>query len=101
MVSGSAIIMHRANSKAIHRDEKVAESLEVLNTGFNSSGAQVTFVLASIDRRVNSTWFGPLTLGTDAEMEMLSSLHQGGVADLNVYSVGYVAQFGKVSEAEH
>lgn len=52
-------------------------------TGGSNTGFQ--FVLASVDRTTNSSWY-TCTPGSSAETSMKNALHMGGAADLNLYS---------------
>jgi hypothetical protein len=57
--------------------------MSVLNNAYGSSG--YTFVLASVDRTTNSTWY-TMTPGSSAETNAKNALRKGGAAALNLYS---------------
>lgn len=69
--------------------QQINDQIQVLNDSYagNTGGAatQFGFVLAGTDTTNNSTWFN-CTPGSTAETQMKNALHQGGKADLNVYT---------------
>jgi hypothetical protein len=71
-------------------DTAIANQIAVLNQAYSgATGGYNTlyrFTLVSTDRTANNTWF-PCTGGT-CEQEMKNALHQGGAADLNLYTNG-------------
>jgi hypothetical protein len=62
---------------------QITNQISVLNAAYASGGW--TFVLASVDRTTNATWY-TVTPGTSAETQMKNALHQGTAADLNLYT---------------
>lgn len=60
--------------------------MDVLNKDFANSG--FSFILAGTDRTVNVDWFNNSTPLSTQQTDMKADLHQGGPADLNIYSVG-------------
>lgn len=67
------------------RDEQITEQISVINAAYASTG--LVFEHAGTDRTDNATLFhraGPENIWQD---EMKGSLRQGGVYDLNIYSV--------------
>ena len=72
-------------------DTTIANQIAVLNNAFGgvTGGANTIyrFVLVSVDRTANNTWF-TATNGTTAERQMKSALRRGGAADLNFYTNG-------------
>ncbi|KAH8927066.1 zincin [Atractiella rhizophila] len=74
-------------------DAQISSTISTLNSQLSSTG--VTFTLAGTTRTQNSNWFssaGP-NLNTGAEnslaIAMKTGLRQGGVADLNLYTVAF------------
>ncbi|HJR07519.1 MAG TPA: zinc metalloprotease [Pyrinomonadaceae bacterium] len=72
-------------------DTAIANQIKVLNDAYSGAtgGANTIyrFTLVSTDRTANNAWF-TTTDGTTAEREMKTALHQGGAADLNLYTNG-------------
>lgn len=62
-------------------DATLATQVDVLNDSFSLRGT--SFLLASIDRTLNSSWFNGCDSGPAKQMKRL--LHQGSATDLNVY----------------
>jgi hypothetical protein len=62
---------------------QVNDQLNVLSAAYASSG--FTFVLASLDRTTNATWYAA-TPGSAGETQMKTALHTGTSADLNLYT---------------
>lgn len=58
--------------------------ISVLNDAYAGTG--FSFSLVSVDTTDNPSWYNGLTNGGSAERDMKTSLHQGGKADLNVYT---------------
>ena len=56
--------------------------MEVMNTAYGPSG--IEFVTSDTDFTVNDEW-AAVTMGSQAELDMKSSLKQGSYADLNIY----------------
>lgn len=65
--------------------------MSVLNQDFRSSDLQ--FVLADVDRTINPDWFDNAEPKTQQQTDMKNALRQGGAADLNLYSVGWVSSY--------
>ncbi|KAJ7692459.1 hypothetical protein B0H17DRAFT_541189 [Mycena rosella] len=59
------------------------------------SGTGITWVLAGTTRTVNAAWFNTAGPDTSVQTSMKNSLRTGGVADLNVYTVGFVSGAGE------
>ncbi|TFK92951.1 metalloprotease [Polyporus arcularius HHB13444] len=70
-------------------DSMIADQITVLNEGYAPSGLQ--FVLKNTTRTVNWNYFNQAGLGTSVQTQMKQELRQGGVADFNVYTVGFKA----------
>ena len=64
----------------------LTEQMSVLNSAF--APAALSFKVASIDRTVNADWFNNAAPDSPQETAMKSALRKGGVADLNIYTVG-------------
>lgn len=54
------------------------------------AGFGITWVLAGTTRTVNANWFNLAGPSSSYQTAMKTALRQGGKADLNVYTVGYV-----------
>lgn len=74
-------------------DSQIQSSMNVLNQDYSGSG--ITFNLVRTIRTTNRDWFRGA--GIDAndrttyqQTQMKNALRQGGAADLNIYSVGFV-----------
>lgn len=63
-------------------DQKITDSINVLNAAYASTGWQ--FALVATDRTTNSTW--ATCSGGTCETNMKNALRQGTADDLNVYS---------------
>jgi len=61
------------------------------------SGTGISWSLAGTTRTINADWFNNVAPGTSQQTAMKTSLRQGGVADLNVYSVGFVFHVSGIS----
>jgi hypothetical protein len=59
--------------------------MKVLNDAYKDSGFQ--FRLADTDTTTNAGWYGA-HMGSPAEKEMKTKLHEGGADDLNIYTTG-------------
>ncbi|KAI0722191.1 metalloprotease [Cerioporus squamosus] len=70
-------------------DSMIADQITVLNEGYAPSGLQ--FVLKNTTRTVNWNYFNQAGPGTSVQTQMKQELRQGGVADFNVYTVGFTA----------
>ncbi|KAG6914302.1 hypothetical protein DXG01_001210, partial [Tephrocybe rancida] len=64
----------------------IEEQIDVLDKAYGSS--YLRFSLANTTRTVNTTWFNSAGPGSSDQTAMKKALRQGGVADLNVYTVG-------------
>jgi len=71
-------------------DSQITAQISVLNQDYASVG--VSWVLAGTTHTVNSDWFNNVGPDSSQQTDMKTSLRQGGAADLNVYSVGFVLQ---------
>ena len=71
-------------------DVAIAAQMKVLNDSFGGltggAGTGLSFVLVSVDRTVNNTWY--TTTGGASEAAMKSALRKGGARDLNFYTNG-------------
>lgn len=71
-------------------DTAIANQIAVLNQAYSgATGGYNTlyrFTLVSTNRTANNTWF--TCTGGTCEQEMKNALHQGGAADLNLYTNG-------------
>jgi hypothetical protein len=70
------------------RDSQITNQISVMNSGF--SGSSYSFVHTGTTRTVNADWFNNAGPGSSQQTAMKSALRQGGVKDLNVYTVGSV-----------
>jgi Pregnancy-associated plasma protein-A len=66
-------------------DTQIASQIAVLNTAYASAGFR--FVLASIDRTVDTAWFD-MTQGSTAERDAKAALRVNGKNRLNLYITG-------------
>ena len=73
-------------------DSMIADQIDVLNEDYASTG--LSFVLANTTRTTNSQWFNQVGPDSTLQTTMKKTLRQGGVADLNVYTVGFVSGSG-------
>ncbi|KAH9927115.1 metalloprotease [Epithele typhae] len=73
-------------------DSQIADQIDVLNADYSNTG--LSFVLANTTRTTNSNWFNNVGPDTSLQTTMKNTLRQGGVADLNVYSVGFKSGAG-------
>jgi hypothetical protein len=64
---------------------RIKSQIQVLNDAFAGTG--IRFVLRSVDRRKNSTWFA-MTMGSAAERDAKAALAIDPAHVLNVYSAG-------------
>jgi hypothetical protein len=67
-------------------DSQLADQVTVMNEAFSGSG--ITWRLGGTTRTVNSDWFARAGPDSSQQTAMKRALRQGGVADLNVYTVG-------------
>jgi hypothetical protein len=63
--------------------------MSVLNNAYTGTG--LSWVLAATTRTINADWFENVAPGTSQQTAMKLALRQGGAADLNVYTVQFVA----------
>ncbi|KAH9077472.1 metalloprotease [Lactarius deliciosus] len=68
-------------------DGTIFAQMDVLTNKFASTG--LTFRLVGIDRTVNADWFNNAAPNSPQQTAMKKYLRKGGVADLNIYSVGF------------
>jgi len=73
-------------------DSQIADQISVMNTGYSNMG--YSWTLAGTDRTVNADWFNNAGPGSSQQTAMKQTLRTGGVADLNVYSVGFTSGSG-------
>ena len=71
------------------RDSQIADQIDVMNKDYASVG--LSWVLANTTRTVNADWFDSVGPDSSQQTHMKATLRQGGVNDLNVYSVGFVS----------
>ncbi|HET8594011.1 MAG TPA: zinc metalloprotease [Intrasporangium sp.] len=64
-------------------DAQISSQLKVLNTAYTGTG--LSFTLAGKDVTANDAWYN-VSSGSTAERDMKQALHQGGKADLNLYT---------------
>jgi hypothetical protein len=85
---------HVINKSASAANGDVPESqlqaqIDELNKSYSGQNGGIAtpyrFVLASVDRTTNASWFG-VSYGSAAEREMKTKLRQGGPGDLNFYT---------------
>jgi hypothetical protein len=69
-------------------DAAIANQIAVLNTAYSGgtggSNTLYRFTLVSTNRTANNTWY--TCTGGTCEQQMKTALHQGGAADLNLYT---------------
>lgn len=68
------------------RESQINAQIAVINKAY--AGVGISWVLAGITRTVSWDWFNYVKRGALQETAMMSALKQGGVKDLNVYTVG-------------
>ncbi|KAJ3502251.1 hypothetical protein NMY22_g18649 [Coprinellus aureogranulatus] len=68
-------------------DQQIADQISVINAAYALTG--LTFELAGTDRTDNATLFHKVGPENVWQYEMKDALRQGGVYDLNVYSVAF------------
>jgi hypothetical protein len=66
---------------------QITAQIDVMNVAYYPSGLQ--WQLAEITHTTNEGWFNNAGPDTDEQTAMKATLRKGGVADLNVYSVGF------------
>jgi hypothetical protein len=64
-------------------DTQIQAQIAVLNAAYAPTG--YSFVLASVDRTTNATWYG-MSPGSGAERTAKAALRQGTADDLNIYT---------------
>lgn len=74
-------------------EQTIFDQVSVLNHDYSNTG--LSFNLVNISRVHNQTWFLKVTPESDYERVMKETYRQGGPADLNVYTVGFVEGEGK------
>ena len=62
---------------------QIVDQIDVLNAAYAPSG--FSFILASVDRTTNATWY-TMTPGSTAERDAKASLRIGTADDLNIYT---------------
>ena len=85
-------------------DSLIAAQIGVLNQDFGPVG--FSWVLAETTRTVNADWFNTAGFdntgrGNSEQAAMKASLRRGGILDLNIYSVGFVAYVPDTSMKDH
>jgi len=73
-------------------DSQIAAQISVMNTAYANMG--YSWTLAGTTRTVNADWFNNAGPGSSQQTAMKQSLRTGGVAALNVYSVGFTSGSG-------
>ncbi|KAJ7921094.1 metalloprotease [Mycena leptocephala] len=73
-------------------DSQISAQVDVMNKAYSGSG--ITWVLGGTTRTVNAAWFNGAGPDSSLQTAMKNSLRTGGVADLNVYTVGFVSGSG-------
>ncbi|KAJ7142851.1 metalloprotease [Mycena epipterygia] len=73
-------------------DSQITAQVNVMNAAYSGSG--ITWVLGGTTRTVNAAWFNGAGPDSSLQTAMKSALRTGGVADLNVYTVGFVSGSG-------
>ncbi|KAG6848068.1 hypothetical protein H0H93_003671 [Arthromyces matolae] len=68
-----------------NRDTVIQEQIKVLNTGYKN--LNIRWTLAGTTHQENSDWWKNVAQHNLKELAMKKTLRQGGVADLNVYTV--------------
>ncbi|KAI0296333.1 hypothetical protein B0F90DRAFT_1820010 [Multifurca ochricompacta] len=63
--------------------------MDVLNSAYADSG--LSFNFAGSDYTENTEWFDNASPGTQQQTDMKQALRLGGVADLNIYTVGFTS----------
>ena len=69
-------------------DAQIIAQMGVLNANFAPTGR--SFILGGVTRTYNPSWFNFAGPGTVFQTAMKSTLHIGGAASLNIYTVGFV-----------
>ncbi|TFK74484.1 metalloprotease [Pluteus cervinus] len=73
-------------------DSQIADQIAVLNHDYGPTGLSFNHVNTS--RTLNADWFNSASPDTGEERDMKTALRVGGVADINVYSVGFTDEYG-------
>ena len=71
------------------RDSQITGQINVINTAYGNSGTGLQWVLAGTTRTINVDWFSNVGPDSPQQTAMKTALRQGGVKDLNVYTVGF------------
>jgi len=71
-----------------NRDSQIQDQISVINNAYSSTG--ISWVLAGTTRTINADWFDRVAPNNNRQTAMKALLRTGGVADLNVYTVGLV-----------
>ncbi|GLB43193.1 putative pregnancy-associated plasma protein-A [Lyophyllum shimeji] len=74
-------------------DSQISAQMNVMNQAYASMG--YSWVLAGTTRTINADWFNNAGPNSSQQTAMKNALRQGGVADLNVYSVGFTSGSGQ------
>ncbi|CED85253.1 Peptidase M43, pregnancy-associated plasma-A [Phaffia rhodozyma] len=78
-------------------DDQIQSQIQQMNTQY--ANTTYSFVLAGTDTTDNEDWFDDVAPENDLQTEMKEALRKGGVADLNIYSVGFSTQPGLLGYA--
>ncbi|KAJ7634686.1 Metalloprotease [Roridomyces roridus] len=81
------VIINSATGEGDMPDSQIKSQLDVLNKAFKGSGFQ--WLLASTSRVTNTDWFNNAGPDSAQQTAMKTKLRQGGVKDLNLYTVGF------------
>jgi len=73
-------------------EQQLCDQVSVMNKAY--AKARITFKLARTTHTVNSDWFNNAAPNTAQQTTMKQTLRQGGVGDLNVYTVGFTSGSG-------
>ncbi|KAF7345959.1 Extracellular metalloprotease 1 [Mycena venus] len=73
-------------------DSQLTAQVTAMNKAYAGTG--ITWVLGGTTRTVNAAWFNTAGPDTSVQTAMKTALRTGGVADLNVYTVGFVSGAG-------
>ncbi|WP_427383479.1 zinc metalloprotease [Janibacter sp. G56] len=71
-------------AKGAVSSSQISNQISVLNNAYSGTG--LSFSLASTDTTNNAGWYNQLDHGSTEEKAMKTALHEGGKADLNVYT---------------
>ncbi|KAJ7657624.1 metalloprotease [Mycena polygramma] len=73
-------------------DSQLTAQVTAMNKAYSGTG--ITWTLGGTTRTVNANWFNTAGPDSSAQTAMKNALRTGGVADLNVYTVGFVSGSG-------